>query len=346
MGLGLLALYASGRKTNPKAGIVSCEKNIKHKKNDAVLINCHMNKLALFTSLCIFSSASWSNCIGDCVNGYGTKSYSGKSAGQKYAGQFKNGKKNGQGTYTWPDGAKYVGRWKDGDFNGQGTHTWPNGDKYVGRWKDDKRNGQGTQTWSGGNKYVGQWKDDKKNGQGTYSWSDGRQYVGQWKDDAVIPGQGIEYLIDGTQIVYGSTTELIGANGQTLRTNVLSNELAGIRSESVENKGRADELLAKQKEKDRQLAIKQRQDKKLIVGIQRQLIEYQYLSGIADGIAGRNTSKALERFYQDAEIIRPSLTDYTTITEDLDLSLMNAEGSCSNNSVGKSTYAVCFDFGL
>ena len=335
----LLAQSSSGKKTHPKAGIVPSEQNIKHKKHDAVPINFLMNKLTLLISLCIFSCASWSDCIGDCVNGYGT--------------------------FTLSDGNKYAGQWKGGAITGQGTFTWVSGefagDKYVGQWKDNNKNGQGTITWANGDKYVGQFKDNNKNGQGTLTWADGRKYVGQFKDSQIIPGQGTEYLIDGTQIVFGSPTELIGANGQTLRTNVPNNELAGIRSESVENKRRADELLVKQQrqqerdseleyqrqqEKDRQLAIQQRQNKKLIVGIQRQLIEYQYLGGIADGIAGRNTSIALERFYQDTEIIRPSLDDYTTITEDLDLNLMNADGSCSNNSVDQSKYTVCFNIAL
>jgi len=46
------------------------------------------------------------------------------------------GKRNGQGTFTYPDGQKYVGRWKDDKRNGQGTSTYPDGGKYVGRWKD------------------------------------------------------------------------------------------------------------------------------------------------------------------------------------------------------------------
>lgn len=30
-----------------------------------------------------------------------------------YEGEFRNGKKNGFGTYTWPDGKQYKGKWKD-----------------------------------------------------------------------------------------------------------------------------------------------------------------------------------------------------------------------------------------
>jgi len=41
--------------------------------------------------------------------------------------------------YTYPDGSKYVGEWKNGEKNGQGTYTWSIGDEYIGEYKDDKR---------------------------------------------------------------------------------------------------------------------------------------------------------------------------------------------------------------
>jgi len=319
-----------------------------------------MNKFTLLISLCIFSSVSWSYCVGDCFNGYGTYTW---PNGGKYVGQWSIGTLSGQGTYTWVigefAGQKYVGQWHGGLQNGHGTYTWPSGDKYVGQFKDGKQNGQGIYTWRSGNKYVGQFKDDKQNGQGIYTWRSGNKYVGQFKDDSIVPGQGVDYLIDGRQLHFKSDrAELIGANRQTLRTNVQNNELDAIRLESVENKRRADELLAKQqrqqerdselesqrqREKEQKLRIEQRQNRGLIVGIQRQLIEYLYLGGIADGIAGRNTSMALERFYQDTEIIRPSLDDYATITYDLNSRLLSPNGVCSKNPSNQSKYTVCFN---
>ena len=37
----------------------------------------------------------------------------------------------------------YVGKFKDGKYNGQGAVTSPDGLKYVGGYKDGKKNGQG-----------------------------------------------------------------------------------------------------------------------------------------------------------------------------------------------------------
>ena len=96
--------------------------------------------------------ARWSNCFGTATS----------PNGDKYIGEFKDGKTNGQGTATFPDGAKYVGAWKDGKENGQGTATWPNGNKYIGEFKDGKRNGQGTSYASNGSILSqGIWADNK-----------------------------------------------------------------------------------------------------------------------------------------------------------------------------------------
>ena len=59
------------------------------------------------------------------------------------------------GTYIYDEGEKYVGEWKDNKYNGQGTYTWPSGEKYVGQYKDDKRHGQGTYTFANGYKENG-----------------------------------------------------------------------------------------------------------------------------------------------------------------------------------------------
>ncbi|MDP7490276.1 MAG: hypothetical protein QGG10_07160, partial [Arenicellales bacterium] len=61
-------------------------------------------------------------------------------------------------------GGTYIGDVVDGRANGQGTLTWPNGNKYIGEWKDGKRHGQGTLTLADGDKYVGEFKDNNLHG--------------------------------------------------------------------------------------------------------------------------------------------------------------------------------------
>ena len=43
----------------------------------------------------------------------------------KYKGKITNGKPNGFGVLTYPDGKKNVGEYKDGIQHGQGTFTFP-----------------------------------------------------------------------------------------------------------------------------------------------------------------------------------------------------------------------------
>jgi hypothetical protein len=105
--------------------------------------------------------------------------------GNKYAGEWKDNKKHGQGTYTFADGGKYVGEWKDGKKSGYGTWTRFGG-KYVGEWKDDREHGQGTLTFADGIKYVGEWKDGKKSGYGTWTSSDGTVKKGLFKNDMFL----------------------------------------------------------------------------------------------------------------------------------------------------------------
>ncbi len=70
----------------------------------------------------LWCNVGFAECIkGDCNNGYGTYTY---ANGGKYVGEFKDGKRNGQGTFISADGKnKYVGEWKNDKIYGQGTWT-------------------------------------------------------------------------------------------------------------------------------------------------------------------------------------------------------------------------------
>ena len=112
---------------------------------------------------------------------------------------------------SFPNGDKYVGEWKDGKYHGQGTYTYANGDEYVGEYKDGKYHGQGTLTFANGDEYVGGWKDNKVHGQGTYTFSDGeRRIVGYFMNGEYIPeiceGMG---LVKGTESFGNCVNNLI-----------------------------------------------------------------------------------------------------------------------------------------
>ena len=59
-----------------------------------------------------------------------------KETHPKYQGQVKQGKPDGLGFMTYPNGSKYVGSWKNRKYYGQGTLTSPDAGKWEGKWKD------------------------------------------------------------------------------------------------------------------------------------------------------------------------------------------------------------------
>jgi hypothetical protein len=130
----------------------------------------------------------WNNC-------YGSTTY---VSGNKYTGEWKDGKRHGSGTFEFINGEKYIGEYKNDKREGQGRYIIPNGDQYIGQHKDGKYNGQGTYTEANGNKYSGEWKDGYRNGQGTYTWADGNKYVGEWKNNS--RAKGILFLSNGNKL--------------------------------------------------------------------------------------------------------------------------------------------------
>ena len=70
-----------------------------------------------YVALLLISTQSWAACIsGNCVNGQGTVTY---GNGDRYVGEWKDGKVHGQGTYTAADDSIDRGRWANGSFLGR-----------------------------------------------------------------------------------------------------------------------------------------------------------------------------------------------------------------------------------
>jgi hypothetical protein len=169
-----------------------------------------------FVFLLLSSTEGWSlpPCLGTPTDSYrlyagfwtdcfGTLTF---DSGEKYVGEWKDGKWNGKGTLTFASGEKeeelaavsssYVGEFKEGKRHGKGTYIYINGDKYVGEFKDNKRHGHGTYHHTSGNKYVGEYKDGKKNGQGAVTFVSGYKFVGAFKNGKVRWSQKMGSLTD------------------------------------------------------------------------------------------------------------------------------------------------------
>ena len=134
--------------------------------------------------------ALWSNCAGavDMTNG------------DKYQGEFMNGRFQGRGTYTYADGGRYTGQWRDNKRSGKGMYTGPRGAKYVGEFENDLANGYGTFTYEDGSQYIGEFKDDSIHGSGTYVLANGDKYIGSFKNDT-FHGNGAYIFSNGEKLV-------------------------------------------------------------------------------------------------------------------------------------------------
>lgn len=62
------------------------------------------------------------------------------SDGRTYEGDFKNGKKDGEGTFEWTNGDRYIGSWRTDQRHGVGIYaSKKDGTKKQGEWVNGKR---------------------------------------------------------------------------------------------------------------------------------------------------------------------------------------------------------------
>jgi hypothetical protein len=127
--------------------------------------------------------------------------------GCTYKGDFNSEKqKHGSGVYTWMVAdeesgemktvATYDGAYADGKKNGLGKMTFPNGDEYHGEWKDNKMEGEGTYKYAATKDiYSGSWVAGIKSGQGVYEYgADKSKLSGTWEDGVFTTG---EWILEG-----------------------------------------------------------------------------------------------------------------------------------------------------
>jgi hypothetical protein len=107
-----------------------------------------------------------------------------------YQGQCANGKPDGSGEVVFSNGDRFKGEFRNGRIHGQGTWTsGSSGNTYTGNWFDGRRQGEGTYSWShGSQQYVGEWVDDKRQGRGTFTWANGDRFEGEFRNNQQYTG--------------------------------------------------------------------------------------------------------------------------------------------------------------
>ncbi|NIQ03448.1 MAG: hypothetical protein GWM98_26310, partial [Nitrospinaceae bacterium] len=86
------------------------------------------------------------------------------------------------GTYLFAEGNRYIGEFVNGKPHGQGILTFTNGDQYEGGFMADVMEGFGTYTAANGDRFVGEFKNGQPHGQGVHITAAGKEYPGLWEN--------------------------------------------------------------------------------------------------------------------------------------------------------------------
>ena len=108
--------------------------------------------------------------------------------GDVYTGKFKNGMRQGFGTYVYhinkmkgeTKPRRYEGQWQQSEKKGSGKETWPDGSYYHGEYLKDKFHGKGTH-YNRRTKYIGEFREGLRFGKGKCEWLKSKDtYDGEW----------------------------------------------------------------------------------------------------------------------------------------------------------------------
>lgn len=110
--------------------------------------------------------------------------------GTRYYGLIKNGRPaDGRATMVFANGNRYDGEFQDGRRNGCGTYSFANGRRYIGQFKMDQFDGLGIWLLGDGDRYVGAFKDNRCNGEGIFLFKDGAFKRGTWQNGELANGK-------------------------------------------------------------------------------------------------------------------------------------------------------------
>ena len=102
--------------------------------------------------------------------------------GRRYEGEWRAGRRDGEGVAEWDDGRYYHGGWREDARHGRGLFRWGKL-RYEGEWARGKMHGGGEQRFADGSRYEGQYVEGKRHGRGRFTFPDGSYYTGGFQGD-------------------------------------------------------------------------------------------------------------------------------------------------------------------
>ncbi len=126
-------------------------------------------------------------CIeGNCSNGFGVAVN--RKTLEKYAGNWRNGRRAGYGIEFYKDGRKkYEGDFSGSDYHGYGTYFFTNGDKYVGKFKNNVMNDdKAVYYYRNGDRLIVKYENGKKEGRARIVYYGGTQGTLFFENDREI----------------------------------------------------------------------------------------------------------------------------------------------------------------
>ena len=130
-----------------------------------------------------------------------------------WSGSSKGGKANGQGVATkYVNGkfeSKYEGSYRNGIRDGKGTFTHMDGSVKTGIFVNGQLIGKGSMKDGNGNSYEGNFINYRMHGNGIFRWGNGSSFAGFMVDDAPYTGKYTSYSGDVTFIQQGEPVERI-----------------------------------------------------------------------------------------------------------------------------------------
>lgn len=132
------------------------------------------------------------------------------------------------GSHSYRDG-EYSGTWRNGKRDGRGTFVFANGDSYSGDFSNDRMTGSGTYVTASGDRYAGKFRDGQRDGYFIITRANGERSVASYRNGAPVanlPGAAADARI-AESLASGAPAAGLGASSRRARADLAAASALG-----------------------------------------------------------------------------------------------------------------------